>query len=127
MTEDAIVALEVQETDFGEKVVLQSPFDAKDFIKVLPWKELQEEVAENGSLREKAVSRGMGEDNVAIKAIEDYIEEEGFSSTFATHASWESDALGRSEGAWTIDAGAWDEAQDYFEFCGFETQNQTNL
>ena len=127
MTEDAIVAVEVQETDFGEKVVLQSPFDAKDFIKVLPWKELQEEVAESGSLREKAVSRGMSEDNVAIQAIEDYIEEEGFSSTFATHASWESDALGRSEGAWTIDAGAWDEAQDYFEFCGFSTQNQTNL
>lgn len=127
MTKDAIVAVEVQEREFGEKVVLQSPFDAKDFIKVLPWKELQEEVAENGSLREKAVSRGMSEDNVAIKAIEDYIEKEGFSSTFAAHASWESDALGRSEGAWTIDASAWDEAQDYFEFCGFETQNQTNL
>jgi len=127
MTKDAIVAVEVQETDFGEKVVLQSPFDAKDFIKVLPWKELQEEVAESGSLREKAVSRGMSEDNVAIQAIEDYMEEEGFSSTFATHASWESDALGRSEGAWTIDAEAWSEAQEYFEFCGFETQNQTNL
>lgn len=127
MTEDAIVAVEVQETEYGEKVVLQSPFDAKDFIKVLPWQEISAEISEYGSLREKAVSRGMGEDNVAIKAIEDYQEEEGFTDTFATHASWESDALGRSQGAWTIDAEALDEALAFFEFCGFDTQNQTNL
>lgn len=127
MTKDSIVAFEVIDTQYGEKIVLKSPYDAKDFIKIMPFKQLQEEVAENGSLREKEVSRGMSADNVAIDAIEDYIEQEGFSSTFATHRSWESDALGRSEGAWTIDVGAWDEAQDYFEFCGFKTQNQTNL
>lgn len=127
MTEDAIVAVEVQETDFGEKVIINSPFDAKDFIKVLPWKEVQEEISEYGSLREKALSRGMGADNVAIDAIEDYHENEGFSSTFAAHASWEPDALGKDDGAWAIDAAAWDEASDFFEFCGFDTQNQTNL
>jgi len=127
MTEDAIVAVEVQETDFGEKVVLESPFDAKDFIKVLPFNEISEEISKHGSLEQKAVSRGMSADNVAIRAIEDYHEQEGFTDTFAAHPSWEPDAFGRSEGAWTIDAGAWDEASKYFEFCGFKTQNQTNL
>jgi len=127
MAKDVITAVEVQETDFGEKIVLQSPFEAKDFITVLPWKEFQEEVAEYGSLREKAVSRGIDPDSVAIQAIEDYIDEGGLSDTFAAHASWESDALGRNEGAWMIDVDAWDEAQRYFEFCGFETENKTDL
>lgn len=127
MDEDTIVAVEVQDTDYGEKVVLQSPFDAKDFIKVLPWQELSEEVSEHGSLREKAVSRGMSQDNVAIQAIEDYMEQEGLPSDFATHVSWDPSALGYEDGGWTIDADALHEAFDFFEFAGFETENRTEL
>jgi len=127
MDEDTIVAVEVQETDYDEKVVLQSPFDAKDFIKVLPWKELSEEVSEHGSLREKAVSRGMGQDAVAIQAIEDYMEQEGLPADFAAHASWDPNALGYEDGGWTIDAAALEQAFDFFEFAGFETENRTEL
>jgi len=121
--EDTIIAIEVQETEYGEKVVLQSPFEAKDFIKALPWKEVQEEVSDHGSLKAKAISRGMDADNVAIQAIEDF----DFSDDFATHASWESTALGPDSGAWTIDVDALDEAFEFFEFAGFETKNHTQL
>jgi hypothetical protein len=124
---DTIVAVEIQEQEFGEKVVLESPFEAKDFIKVLPWKAYSEELEENGSLKQKAVSRGMGADNVAIKAVEDYEEQEGFSDDFATHVSWDPDALGPSKGAWTIDVSGFEQAADFFEFCGFEVDNQTSL
>jgi hypothetical protein len=127
MDEDTIVAVEVQDTDYGEKVVLKSPFDAKDFIKVLPWKELSEEVSEHGSIREKAVSRGVSEDSVAIKAIEDYMEQEGLPADFATHVSWDPNALGYEEGGWTIDTDALDDAFAFFEFAGFETENRTSL
>lgn len=122
MSEDTITAVEVVETDFGEKVVLDSPFDAKDFIKVLPWNSFEEEVEEHGSLGAKAVSRGMSEDNVAIQAAEDF----DFSDGFATHVSWEPDAL-QGNGAWTIDAASLDEATEFFEHCGFEVENQTSL
>lgn len=123
MSDEAIVAVEVQETEYGEKVAIQSPFDAKDFIKVLPWKELQEEEEEYGSLREKAVSRGMGSDAVAIEAAEDF----EFSDDFAAHASWEPNAFGYEDGGWTIDVEAWDEAKEFFEFCGFEVEDRTDL
>lgn len=127
MSEDTITAVEVQDTDFGEKIVLESPFDAKDFIKVLPFNTVSDEIREYGSLGEKAISRGMGEDNVAIAAIDDYQEQDGFSVDFEAHPSWDADALGKGHGAWTIDADAWSAASDYFEFCGFETENQTNV
>jgi hypothetical protein len=127
MSEDTIIAIEVIDTDYGEKVALQSPFEAKDFIKVLPFKEFSDEVSEHGSLRAKAVSRGMGEDNVAIAAVEEYVEEEGFSPDFAAYASWEPELFGPEDGGWVLDTDALDEAFDFFEFAGFETKNDTNL
>jgi hypothetical protein len=127
MTSDDIVAVEVQETDFGEKVVIDSPFDAKDFIKLLPWKAYGEEVAEYGSLGGKSRSRGDGVSDIAIQAVEDYAEEVGFTDSFSTHVSWDPEALGQDGGAWTIDADSMHEAFEFFEFCGFDTENQTAL
>lgn len=120
MSDDTITAVEVQETEFGEVLVIDSPFDAKEFINVLPWKTLREEIEDHGSLREKAEDRDVAD--TAITAAEDF----GFSDDFAAHASWEPDALGKGDGAWTIDVDAWDEASEFFEFAGFETQNNTN-
>lgn len=123
MTNGTITAVEVQETQYGEELVIESPFEAKDYIKVLPWKKLSEEVEEHGSLREKVVSRGMSADAVAIKEAENF----GFSDDFAAHASWDPDALGYEQGAWTIDVDAWDEASDFFKAVGFDTEKRASV
>lgn len=117
MVEGTITAVEVQDTEYGEKLAIQSPFDAKDFVKVLPWKAYSEEVEEHGSLKAKAVDRGMSEDNVAIEAAESF----DFSDDFSTHASWDPNGLGYEDGCWTIDVDAWDEAAEFFEHAGFDT------
>lgn len=121
MTEDTIKADTVIETSYGEKLALQSPYDAKDFIQALPWKTFAEEIEENGSLRAKLERRDVAE--AAIKAAEDF----NFSDNFASHASWDPDALGIDDGAWVIDVDAWDEAAEFFEHCGFEIENGTDL
>lgn len=116
MDEDTIEAIEIRETEYDEEIVIQSPFDAKDFIQALPWKTLEEEVAEHGSLRSKLESRDVAE--AAIQAAEDF----GFSDDFAAHPSWDPNAIAFEEGAWTIDADSWDEASEFFEFVGFNTK-----
>lgn len=121
MSEDAIVAVEVIETEYDEKVALRSPFDAKDFINALPWKKMTKEIEENGSLRAKLEGRDVA--SGAIDAAEDF----GFSDDFSAHATWDPDAFGKGDGAWLIDVDALDEATEFFEFAGFEVQNQTNL
>lgn len=121
MTEDTIKAVEVQETEFGEKVVIESPFDAKEFISALPWQELEQEVSEHGSLRNKLEKRGV--DDAAICAAEDF----EFTDDFAAHASWDENALGKGHGAWTIDRESWAQAKNFFEFVGFETESNISL
>jgi hypothetical protein len=120
MSEDTITAVAVLETEYGEKVVLDSPFEAKDFINALPWKTLPEEADEHGSLRAKLEKRDV--DDAAIQAAEDF----EFSEDFAGHASWEPDTLG-GDGAWAIDVSAFDEAREFFEFVGYDVENETNL
>lgn len=116
MSEDTITAIEVQETEYGETLVIDSPFDAKGFINSLPWKTLSEEVSEHGSLRAKLEGRDVPD--AAIQAAEDF----GFSDDFEAHPSWDPNALGYEDGAWTIDVDAWAEASEFFEFAGFETE-----
>lgn len=110
---DTIEAVEIQETEYGEKVVLDSPFEAKEFINVLPWKTLEEEVDEFGSIRAKAESRDV--DDAAIRAAEEF----EFSDDFAAHASWDPNGIGYEDGAWVIDVDAWEEAREFFEFSGY--------
>lgn len=129
MSEDdnTITAVAVQETDFGEKVVLDSPFEAKDVIKHLPWKEYSEEVDEYGSLKEKAESRGTNTKTSQLVEVFDAYEQYGFSDDFATHVSWDPDAIGPDQGAWTIDAESFDEAKDFFEFAGYHVEVEDDV
>jgi len=127
MSEDVIQAVEVQETDFGEKVVIKSPFEAKDLIKHLPWKEYSEEVSEYGSLKEKAESRGTNTKTSQLMQVFDAYEKYGFSDDFATHVSWDPEALGPDTGAWTIDREAWVEAADFFQFAGYSVEVEDDV
>jgi hypothetical protein len=127
MSEDVITAVEIQEQEFGEKVVLQSPFEAKDLIKHLPWKEYSEEVSEYGSLKEKAEARGTNTKTSELMQVFDAYEKYGFSDDFATHVSWDPNALGPDTGAWTIDRGAWTEAADFFQFAGYTVEVEDDV
>lgn len=114
---EEIELTDVQETEWDEEAVLESPFEAKDFIKVLPWKEYQEEVAEYGSLRAKSNARDSGISDAALDAVEAYNNGagDGFPDDFSTHVGWDADL-----NKWTIDADAFDEARKFWEFCGFD-------
>lgn len=112
---------EIQETNFGEKAVIESPFEAKDYIKHLPWKEYSEELKEHGTLLAKAESRGGSLDSNAVEAL-DAIEQFDFSDDFQTHVSWDAHALGQGQGAWTIDVEAVPEASKFWEFAGFTVE-----
>ena len=114
--DDLIRAVERIETPYQEKAVLDSPFEAKEFINALPWNTLAEEEQEHGSLRAKLEERGV--DDTAIDAAEDF----GFSDGFAAHPTWDPNALGHDEGAWTIDADSFDEAAEFFEFVGYRVE-----
>lgn len=127
MTDDNTVEItEIQETDFGEKAVVDSPFDAKDYIKHLPWKEYGEEVSEHGSLKAKAEDRGTNVKTSELMEVFDAMEKYGFSNDFATHVSWDPNALG-GDGAWTIDREAVEEATDFWEFVGFNVEIEADL
>lgn len=122
MSEDVITAVEVIETDFGEKIVLDSPYESRMLLKHLPWKEYGEEVNEYGSLKEKAEARGTNTKTSELMEVFDAYEQYGFSDDFATHISWMPDALGPDTGAWTIDREAWVEAADFFQFAGYSVE-----
>jgi|APHM01.1.fsa_nt_gi hypothetical protein len=117
--EGTITVVEVQETQFGEKVLLDSPYESRHLIKHAPWKKYEEEVEEYGSLREKAESRGVNTKTSELFRVFDTFEMFEFSDEFAAHQSWESDALDGG-GAWSVDRECWDELSDLFEFAGYE-------
>jgi hypothetical protein len=129
MSDDVIRAEAVLETDFGKKVALESPYEAKDLLKHLPWKEYSKEVQEYGSLKEKAEARGTNTKTSELMKVFDAYEKYGFSDDFATHISWEPEALGPDTGAWTIDRDSWVEAADFLQFAGYtvEVANDVNL
>lgn len=115
MTDDTIVAVDVIETEYGEKVALQSPFDAKDFIKAMPFMAYGSYDDYEQELRSNDLPNG------AIQAALDF----DFSNDFATHRSWDPNAFGRDDGGWVVDKDALAESFDFFEHCGFEVENQT--
>lgn len=119
--EDTIIVESIQETKFGEKAVIDSPYTAKDAIKFLPWNEYQEEVREHGSLKGKAESRGTNTKTSELVELFNAMEQYGFSKDFATHQSWDPDALDGA-GAWTIDAEALNEAVDFWRFLGYRVE-----
>jgi len=123
MSDNTIEAVDVMGTDFGKKVVFKSPYESRFYIKHLPWQEYGEEVAEYGSLKEKAEARGTNTKTSQLMQVFDDYEEFGFSSDFATHMSWEPDALGPDTGAWTVDKEAWEEFAEFFEFAGYNVDD----
>lgn len=122
MSEDTIRAVEVIETDFGEVVALDSPYESRHYLKHLPWKEYSAEVSEYGSLKEKAEARGTNTKTSELMEVFDAYEKYGFSDDFATHVSWDPEALGPDKGAWTIDRESWVEAADFFQFAGYTVE-----
>lgn len=119
MASDTVTAVEVQETNYGEKVAITSPYEARDFFNALPFMKYSEEVEKYGSLRQKAEERGKPDaDSPALDAVESY----GFPDDFAAHASWDGNALGAKQGAWMVDVEALDETMAFLEFCGFDVE-----
>lgn len=122
--DNTIRIVEVQETKFGEKAVVDSPYDAKNYIKHLPWKEYSEELKEHESLQSKAEARAGADTNTKTSAFLTpftEMEQYGFSDDFATHVSWDPSALDTG-GAWTIDVEALEEAVDFWQFAGFDVE-----
>jgi hypothetical protein len=124
--DETIRIVSVQETDFGEKAIIDSPYESRNFIKFLPWKEYGEEIAEHGSLKEKAKSRGENVKTSELFEVFDAMEQYGFPDDFATHVSWDPDALG-GDGAWTIDRDAVATARDFWEFAGYNVEVEVGL
>mgnify|MGYP006875064493 FL=1 len=122
MSDDTIKAVAVLDTDFGEVVAIDSPYESKDYISHLPWKEYSEEVAEYGSLKQKAADRGTNVKTSQLTEVFDAMESYGFSDDFCCHQSWDPEALGEDGGAWTIDREAWPEAADFFQYAGFDVE-----
>lgn len=96
MSDNTIRFTEIIETEFGEKCVLESPYEAKNYINALAWNE--EEDYDESRLDE-------GE------TIPDFDFPEGF----ATHKNWDSE-----NSRWTVDAEAVPVLTEYFEAAGFE-------
>lgn len=119
--DNTIQIVSIQETEYGEKAVIDSPYEAKDAISQLPWKEYEKEVAEHGSLREKAESRGTNTKTSELIELFNAMEKYGFSDDFCTHQSWDPNALDDG-GAWTIDKDAVKEAVDFWQFLGYTVE-----
>lgn len=126
MSDDTIIAAEIVETEFQEKVAIDSPYEARYIVKHLPWKSYQEEIDEYGSLKEKAQDRGTNTKTSELMEVFDAYEQYGFSDDFACHQSWDGDALG-GDGAWMIDKDSWQEAADFFEFAGYTVETAEDV
>jgi len=103
MSEITITATEVVETPFGEKVLLDSPYEAKQYIKYMPWS---------------------ADDGVNYDELEDGTQtpDYEFSPDFGCHSSWDPEAY-----SWAIDASTFGQAVDFFESVGIEVEDNTGL
>lgn len=121
-----IRAVEVVETDWDEKIAIDSPYESRFYIQNLPWQEYAEEIDEYGSLKEKAESRGTNTKTSDLVEVFSAFEQYGFSDELACHQQWNPDALG-GDGAWMVDADSWEELADFFEFAGFTVESDISL
>lgn len=116
MSEDEIIrAVERIETDFDEKIVLDSPFEAKEFINALPWQKLEDEEKDHGSLTAKLENREVAD--AAIDAAAQF----DFSDDFSAHPTWEPEEL-NGRGAWLVDADTFEETAEFFQFAGYDVE-----
>lgn len=98
-----IVATEIVETDFGEKVQIDTPYAAKEYIKYMPWS------SDQGT---------NGDELSASTIVPDY----EFSPNFGCHHSWNGDAY-----VWEIDRDSFQQAIAYFQSLGIEVTDETGL
>jgi hypothetical protein len=103
MSEITITATEVVETPFGEKVLLDSPYEAKQYIKYMPW----------------SAGDGVNYDEHDEDTLTPDYES---SEDFACHSSWNPD-----EYSWAIDADTFGQAVDFFESVDIEVDDNTEL
>jgi len=103
MSELQITVSEVVETEFGEKVQLETPYKAKQYIKYMPW-----------SKDDTVNSEELNAETIAP----DY----EFSPNFGCHHSWNPDDY-----VWEIDRESIHQAVDYFESIGIEVNDETGL
>lgn len=98
MSENTITIEEIVETDFGEKAAIDSPYEAKQFIKFTPWSE---------------------DDGVNYDELEDDTEtpEFEFSDDFAAYHTWDPDAY-----RWMVNVESLSETIDFLESVGFEVE-----
>lgn len=101
---DTITAVELVETEYGEKVVLESPYEARDYIKYAPW----------GS-----------DDGVEEENLDESVDFE-FSDDFGCYREWDADELGGS-GAWLVRASTFPEFRDYLESVGYDVTTNVEI
>jgi len=120
MSEDnTIEVVEIRETQYDDEAVIDSPYEARHAIKFLPWKAYSKEVAEHGSLKGKAQSRGTNTKTGELITLFSEMERYGFSDSFSVHQSWDGDALD-GDGARTIAADAVTKTADFWEYLGYD-------
>lgn len=103
MSELEITVTEIVETDFGEKVQLDTPYEAKQYITYMPW---------------QASDTVNSEELEAGTITPDY----EFSPNFGCHHSWNPDDY-----VWEIDRESIHQAVEYFESVGIEVIDETGL
>lgn len=101
MSKGTITAVEIQETEYGEKVVLDSPFESKEYVKFLPWGDGDEPNYDE------------------LEADTDTPSFE-FSDGYASHTKALFDD-GDFEG-WAVDVDSWEETREFFESVGFTVE-----
>lgn len=101
-----IVIEELVETQYGEKAVIESPYHAKDYIKVLPWQPDEFQVAD------------IDDDN--RNDVREAVEEFDFPQEFTAHPRWNGDA-------WEIDASAALTAAEFWAEQNFNVEIEPNL
>lgn len=96
MSKGKITATAIEEQEFGEKAILDSPYEAKDYLNALPWGE---------------------EDDYDESRLSDASDRPDFTfeSAFSAHQRWNPD-----ESRWEVDAEALPVLEKYFEAAGFE-------
>lgn len=94
---------EIVETEWGEKAILDAPFETKDYIKVLPWGD--------GEYGEAGVPQTENVSDQAAEAAQDF----DWPDDYESHVSWNGDN-------WTLDPDALGEAMDFWQAQGFNVE-----
>jgi hypothetical protein len=117
MSDDTIVAVEIVETEYGERLALDTPYEARFFINNLPFKEYSTYNNFVEGVKTNDVPDGV------VAAINDF----DFSPDYASYSDWDPDALGEDEGAWLVNPDTWTETRDFLEHCGLQVEMDVDL